>query len=71
MAVKAVRVYCYYTETEIKPIKLGNSDGKLEINGLLKPENSNAQKERAIKLKNIDLCSIIIQQKYKKYLMNN
>jgi nicotinic acid phosphoribosyltransferase len=52
MAVKAVRVYVNYKETKIKPIKLGDSDGKLEINGLLSNDESKSQKNRAIKFKN-------------------
>ena len=53
MAVKAVRVYLDYQETQIKPIKLGNSksNGKLEINGLLNKKIINEQKKRATNLK--------------------
>jgi len=52
MAVKAVRVYVNYKETNIKPIKLGDSDGKLEINGLLSNSESKSQKNRANQIKN-------------------
>jgi nicotinic acid phosphoribosyltransferase len=52
MAVKAVRVYVNYEETSVKPIKLGDVDGKLEINGLLSNINSNIQRKRSNNFKN-------------------
>lgn len=53
MAVKPTRIFIDFNETNIKPVKLGNSNSsnKLEVNGLLSNEESNKAKKRAINIK--------------------